>query len=342
MSYDYLDDAVAELAARYQVATYQQRGLAPSTEQGEFTVAEAVADIAAVLDGLGWETAYLMGHSWGGHLVFHAAAGIPERLAGVLSVDPLGAVGDGGAEAFGAEMLARVPEADRERARTLDEKDTAGEATPEERHEAFALFWPSYFADPAAAPADAAHGVLPAGEPGAVGRSADPAARARVVATVDHGPVRRARRRAEPDAAERRHARVPTASLAPGRTSSRGRATSSGSSRPAVSWLRWIGSSRAPEPSQEGQRAQLTGPTRGRPETDVPATRGAERRLRRCRGGVAGHQRGRRARPRRDHDRVRAVAGRCAGAAGSRAPGGGRCGARAGGGGDVRGLRGVR
>ena len=152
MNYDYLDDAVEELAARYQVATFQQRGLAPSTERGEFTVAEAVADIAAVLGGLGWETAYLMGHSWGGHLVFHAAAGIPERLAGVLSVDPLGAVGDGGAEAFGAEMLARVPEADRERARELDEKDTAGKSTPEDDFEAFSLFWPSYFADPAAAP----------------------------------------------------------------------------------------------------------------------------------------------------------------------------------------------
>ena len=152
MSYDYLDDAVEELAARYQVATFQQRGLAPSTEQGDFTVEEAVADIAAVLDGLGWETAYLMGHSWGGHLTFHAAASIPERLAGVLSVDPLGAVGDGGAEAFGAEMLARVPEADRERARVLDEKDNAGESSPDEDLEAFSLVWPCYFADPAAAP----------------------------------------------------------------------------------------------------------------------------------------------------------------------------------------------
>ena len=152
MSYDYLDDAVAEIAVRYQVATYQQRGLAPSTDQGEFTVAEAVADIAAVLDELSWKTAYLMGHSWGGHVVFHCAASIPERLAGVLSVDPLGAVGDGGAEAFGAEMLARVSEADRERARVLDEKDTAGLSTPTDDLEAFSLFWPSYFADPAAAP----------------------------------------------------------------------------------------------------------------------------------------------------------------------------------------------
>jgi pimeloyl-ACP methyl ester carboxylesterase len=152
MNYDYLDDAVAELATRYQVATFQQRGLAPSTEQGDFTVAEAVADVAAVLDGLGWQTAYLMGHSWGGHLVFHAAVAIPERLDGVLSVDPLGAVRDGEAEAFGAEMLARVREADREHAHLLDEKDTAGTATPEENLEAFSLFWPSYFADPGAAP----------------------------------------------------------------------------------------------------------------------------------------------------------------------------------------------
>src|SRR6185436_16772649 len=133
MSYDYLDDAVAELATRYEVATFQQRGLSPSTEHGEFTVAEAVGDIAAVLDGLGWETAYLVGHSWGGHLVLHAAAALPGRLAGVLSVDPLGAVGDGGAEAFGAEMLVRVPAAVREHARGLDEKDMAGTATPEEQ-----------------------------------------------------------------------------------------------------------------------------------------------------------------------------------------------------------------
>jgi pimeloyl-ACP methyl ester carboxylesterase len=152
MNYDYLDDAVIELATRYRVATFQQRGMAPSTVQGEFTVVEAVADIAAVLDGLGWDTAYLMGHSWGGHLVFHAAVALPERLDGVLSVDPLGAVGDGGAEAFGAEMLARVPDEVRERARELDEKDMAGESTPEESLEALSLFWPSYYADHATAP----------------------------------------------------------------------------------------------------------------------------------------------------------------------------------------------
>ena len=152
MNHDYLDDALTELAAHYQVAIYQQRGLAPSTAQGEFTVAEAVADIASVLDGLGWDTAYLMGHSWGGHLVFHAAVALPERISGVLSIDPLGAVGDGGAAAFEAEMWARVPQADRERIRELDARSMADETTREEDVEAFSLRWPSYFADPSTAP----------------------------------------------------------------------------------------------------------------------------------------------------------------------------------------------
>jgi pimeloyl-ACP methyl ester carboxylesterase len=152
MGYGYLDEAVAELAERYRVATFQQRGLAPSTEDGEFTIAEAVADVAAVLDALGWDRAYLVGHSWGGHLVFHAAVAIPDRIAGVLSVDPLGGVGDGGLEAFGAEMLARLPEPVRERARRLEEKDAAGDATREEQLESLALFWSSYYADQSAAP----------------------------------------------------------------------------------------------------------------------------------------------------------------------------------------------
>ncbi|HYQ33968.1 MAG TPA: alpha/beta fold hydrolase, partial [Lapillicoccus sp.] len=106
LGYEYMDEVVAEVAARYRVATFQQRGLSPSVLDGGFTIAEAVADIAAVLDELGWDTAYLLGHSWGGHLAFHAAAAIPERLAGVLAVDPLGAVGDGGSAAFGAELMA--------------------------------------------------------------------------------------------------------------------------------------------------------------------------------------------------------------------------------------------
>ena len=171
MNYDYLDDAVVELASSFQVATFQQRGLAPSTVTGEFTISEAVADMAAVMDGLGWDAAYLMGHSWGGHLVLHAAVAIPERIAGVLSVDPLRAVGDGGMEAFGAEMLARVPEAARERARVLDDKDTAGRGDAGGGARGVLALLAVVLRRSAGRPTDAAHGVLPAREPGPVGRS---------------------------------------------------------------------------------------------------------------------------------------------------------------------------
>ncbi|WP_457253333.1 alpha/beta fold hydrolase [Pedococcus sp. P5_B7] len=151
LSYGHLDSLAEELAAAYDVAFFQQRGLPPSTEEGPFTVEQAVADICAVLDGIGVERVWLVGHSWGGHLAFHAAASIPERLLGVLSIDPLGAVGDGGAEAFGAEMMRRVPEHLRARAQELDDKDTDGTATDADEQEMLDIVWPSYFSEPAAA-----------------------------------------------------------------------------------------------------------------------------------------------------------------------------------------------
>jgi pimeloyl-ACP methyl ester carboxylesterase len=152
LNFDYLDEVVQEVGARHRVATFQQRGLAPSTLNGEFTIAEAVADIVAVLDELRWDTAYLMGHSWGGHLAFHAATVIPERLSGVLAVDPLGAVGDGGTAEFTAELARRMSEADRPRFDELDAKESGEGLSPEEDVEQLGLVWPSYFAEPLKAP----------------------------------------------------------------------------------------------------------------------------------------------------------------------------------------------
>jgi pimeloyl-ACP methyl ester carboxylesterase len=152
LTFTYLDPAVEEVAAEFRVATFQQRGLAPSTTSGPFTIDQAVADVAAILDHLGWDRAYILGHSWGGHLAFHLARDLAPRLLGVLAVEPLGGIGDGGAAAFGAELLARTPTTHRARAQELDDKDTAGEATEEEALEAFSLVWPAYFAVPSAAP----------------------------------------------------------------------------------------------------------------------------------------------------------------------------------------------
>ncbi len=153
LSYDYLDGLAAELGPGYRVAGYQQRGLEPSTVEGPFTIAQAIADVVAVLDELAWPTALIVGHSWGGHLALRFAAAHPERLLGALAVDPLGIVGDGGSAAFEAELLARTPKEGRERARDLDDRAMAGEGTEEDFLESLAIVWPAYFADPLRAPA---------------------------------------------------------------------------------------------------------------------------------------------------------------------------------------------
>jgi pimeloyl-ACP methyl ester carboxylesterase len=152
LSFGYLDTCVEEVAAEFRVATFQQRGLPPSTVAGPFTVDQAVADVAAVLDHLGWQRAFVLGHSWGGHLAFHVARDLGHRLLGVLAVEPLGAVADGGLSVFSAEMEARLRDEVRGRALELDARDDRGEASDAEAIESLGLFWPGYFADPAAAP----------------------------------------------------------------------------------------------------------------------------------------------------------------------------------------------
>jgi pimeloyl-ACP methyl ester carboxylesterase len=153
LSFSYLDELAAELASEFRVASFQQRGLEPSTVQGPFTMAQAIEDAVCVLDGLQWERSLVVGHSWGGHLALRILAAHPGRLRGVLAVDPIGVVGDGGMAAFEAEVIARTPRSARERAKELDDRAMAGEGTVEESLESMRLVWPAYFADPEEAPA---------------------------------------------------------------------------------------------------------------------------------------------------------------------------------------------
>ncbi|HEY5136330.1 MAG TPA: alpha/beta hydrolase [Candidatus Nanopelagicales bacterium] len=151
---EYLEELVPELEDGYRVARYQQRGLAPSTTSGPFDVATQAADVTLVLDALGWDRAYVAGHSWGGHLMLHVLAAHPDRLLGSLVLDPLGGVGDGGAAEFGAELTRRLAPEHRPRFEELDARETAGEVlTEEESLEALELVWPGYYADPEHAPA---------------------------------------------------------------------------------------------------------------------------------------------------------------------------------------------
>lgn len=153
-----LTDYTAELAGllpQFRTIRYQQRGLPPSTLAPPYTIETHVADAIAVLDALQIERAWVIGHSWGGHLAMHLAVAHPDRLLGVVAVDPLGAVPDGGWADLDRnlfERLARHSPAASQRAQEIDRRAMAGEATVEEMRESVILIWPYYFAQPETAP----------------------------------------------------------------------------------------------------------------------------------------------------------------------------------------------
>jgi pimeloyl-ACP methyl ester carboxylesterase len=152
LGFDYLRDLADELAQENDVAWYQQRGQEPSAAERPYTVATDVGDARRVLDALGWQRAYLVGHSWGGHLALHVAEAMPERLLGVLAVDPLGPIGDGRWPEFDEEIFSRTPEPVRARAREIDELSMAGAVDDDLALEGMRLVWPAYFAEPERAP----------------------------------------------------------------------------------------------------------------------------------------------------------------------------------------------
>jgi pimeloyl-ACP methyl ester carboxylesterase len=149
---DYTAPLADELDDAFRVIRYQQRGLAPSTVSGPFDVERHVADAVAVLDAAGVERAYVVGHSWGGYLAMHLAAAHQDRLLGLVVVDPLGAVGDGGMTDLGQNLGERTSPELARRAKELDDRAMAGEATAEEALESLAIVWPGYFSSPEKAP----------------------------------------------------------------------------------------------------------------------------------------------------------------------------------------------
>jgi len=76
---DYMQSLLPELDD-FQVASFQQRGVAPSTLSGPFDVPTLRADAIEVLDTLNWESPVIIGHSWGGHLLLHLLAVTPTRV----------------------------------------------------------------------------------------------------------------------------------------------------------------------------------------------------------------------------------------------------------------------
>jgi pimeloyl-ACP methyl ester carboxylesterase len=136
----------------FDIVRYQQRGLPPTTVGGPFSVESHVSDAKSVLDALGLERAWVIGHSWGGHLAMHIAANHPERLLGLIVLSPLGATGDGGEAEMAARMSERIPASARQQAEELDQRAMRGEGTESDALESLRLYWPGYFAHPEAAP----------------------------------------------------------------------------------------------------------------------------------------------------------------------------------------------
>jgi pimeloyl-ACP methyl ester carboxylesterase len=151
MSCTYLDPLVPPLADTFTTINYQQRGMAPSTAGKPFTVDANVDDAVAVIDQAAGGRAWIVGHSWGGHLALHMLVATPDRIEGAVILDPLGAFFDVFDE-FGERLHAHLSPEQRARVDEIDAKEDRGEATPEESDEGMRLIWPGYFADPAAAP----------------------------------------------------------------------------------------------------------------------------------------------------------------------------------------------
>jgi pimeloyl-ACP methyl ester carboxylesterase len=148
---DYLDTLSPIVGRRFRTIRYQQRGLPPTTLGGPYTVETNVADAAAVIDAEAGGRAWVIGHSWGGHLALHLLTACPERLAGAVIIDPLGAHLDV-MEEFGKNMQAGFDDATQRHLKEIEAREDAGEATEEESLESLALVWPNYFADPPNAP----------------------------------------------------------------------------------------------------------------------------------------------------------------------------------------------
>jgi pimeloyl-ACP methyl ester carboxylesterase len=149
---DYMSILCSETTA-WRAIGYQQRGLAPSTTEEPFNVEQHVADAVAVLAAQADGPAVVLGHSWGGHLALRVALAAPDRVRGVVVVDGLGCVGDGGAPRLGAELRRRLPPDRAALVARLDERLASGEPSDALALESLRLLWPSYFAEPLAAPA---------------------------------------------------------------------------------------------------------------------------------------------------------------------------------------------
>jgi pimeloyl-ACP methyl ester carboxylesterase len=147
---DYLGECAEALDGLFATIRYTQRGTPPSDEGPPYTVERHAADAVALLDHFGLGRAWVVGHSWGGHLALHLLVSHPERLLGALCVDPLGADPSVFAEQD-ANLRRGLSERERARVDEVERRRRDGIVAEVELVERLALIWPQYFARPESA-----------------------------------------------------------------------------------------------------------------------------------------------------------------------------------------------
>jgi pimeloyl-ACP methyl ester carboxylesterase len=85
----WFDGVAPVLAGRFHVVALDQRGHGESEwpDPPAYATEDFAADLIAVLDGLGWARATLVGHSMGGHNAMACAAWYPERVERLVIAD---------------------------------------------------------------------------------------------------------------------------------------------------------------------------------------------------------------------------------------------------------------
>lgn len=83
------DLVVPELARSFRVLTYDRRGHSESERPaGQGSVREDVADLAALIEHLGLQPAWVVGNSFGATITLRLAAQRPDILRGVIAHEP--------------------------------------------------------------------------------------------------------------------------------------------------------------------------------------------------------------------------------------------------------------
>jgi pimeloyl-ACP methyl ester carboxylesterase len=141
---DYMGACAETLDGLFDTIRYTQRGVPPSQADPPYTIESHVSDAVAVLDSLGIERVWAIGHSWGGHLALHLAHLHEDRLLGLLLIDPLGADPTVFAE-LDANLRRGMTDDEQARVDEIEQRRRGGQVTEADLLERFRIVWPHYF-----------------------------------------------------------------------------------------------------------------------------------------------------------------------------------------------------